>query len=42
MDLVSRQYLLGHDDISTTRGCLEALKDEDVEDKARRRSPSDN
>jgi integrase/recombinase XerD len=42
MDLVSLQHLLGHNDISTTRGYLEALKDEDVEDKARRTSPSDN
>lgn len=42
MDLVSLQHLLGHNDISTTRGYLEALKDKDVEDKARRTSPSDN
>jgi len=42
MDLVSLQHLLGHNDVSTTRGYLEALKDEDVEDKARRTSPSDN
>lgn len=42
MDLVSLQHLLGHASVVTTRGYLEALRDEDVEQKARRTSPSDN
>jgi integrase/recombinase XerD len=42
MDLVSLQHLLGHADITTTRGYLSALADEDVEQAAQRTSPSDN
>jgi site-specific recombinase XerD len=42
MDLVSVQHLLGHEDIATTRGYLDALNDEDVEERARRTSPVDN
>lgn len=42
MDLVSLQHLLGHADITTTRGYLEALQDEDVEERAKRTSPADN
>lgn len=42
MDLVSLQHLLGHADITTTRGYLTALADEDVQQTAMRTSPADN
>jgi integrase/recombinase XerD len=42
MDLASLQHLLGHASVTTTRGYLEALSDEDVEERARRTSPGDN
>jgi integrase len=41
-DLVSLPHTLAHHDIPITRRHLEALKDEDAEDKATRTSPSDN
>lgn len=41
MDLVSLQFLMGHQDIQTTRQYLDALKDEEVGRIARRTSPSD-
>ena len=42
MDLVSVQHLLGHESIAVTRGYLEALTDQDVEERAQRTSPGDN
>lgn len=42
MGIVSLQHLLGHNDISTTRGYLDALRDDDVQQTAQRTSPSDN
>jgi site-specific recombinase XerD len=42
MNLVALQHLLGHADITTTRGYLTALADEDVEAISQRTSPSDN
>ncbi|MCP4605114.1 MAG: site-specific integrase, partial [Proteobacteria bacterium] len=42
MDLISVQHLLGHRDLKTTRGYLDALTDEDVEARAKRTSPGDN
>jgi site-specific recombinase XerD len=42
MDLVSLQHLMGHAEITTTRGYLDAIGDERVGDIARRTSPSDN
>jgi len=42
MDLVSLQHLMGHSDIQTTRGYLDAIADEDVGQTAQRTSPADN
>ena len=42
MDLVSVQHLLGHSNIQVTRGYLEALSDKDVEERAKRTSPTDH
>ena len=42
MDLVSVQHLMGHESIEVTRGYLEALNDQDVEERASRTSPGDN
>ena len=42
MDLVSVQHLLGHENIAVTRGYLEALNDQDVEERAQRTSVGDN
>lgn len=42
MDLASLQHLLGHSNIAVTRIYLESLTDEDVEERAKRTSPTDN
>jgi site-specific recombinase XerD len=42
MDLISLQRMLGHENLETTKIYLTALVDEDVEQAAKRSSPSDN
>ena len=42
MDLISLQRMLGHETLETTKIYLTALADEDVEQAAKRTSPSDN